>query len=190
MTDRLAVIKATQEPSTTRVTSASDPIVAETTENPLKFHHSEIIKFTTSYINTSDFVTEDYNYNNPDYFEIDSFTERFTEESTTFQPSVEPIEMFDFNISKIFENVTDFFESDYNSSQFMANSSFMIEPFMNYTNYTITDVQNAAKFPNEYFLENSDHQNDHFSNFMAQPHQNYIEVNNLNASTQLEIRRY
>lgn len=190
MTDRLSVIKASQSQEVFSLTSTIQNIAEKITDNPLKFSNNEIMKSTTSYINAStDFVTEDYNYNNPDYFEIDSFTQSSTVEPTV-QTSMEPFEFFEFNMSKILENVSDYFMDTDNSSQIMMNnnSSFILDPFMNFTNYTMSEVEMTTEVSSAQFLTKSD-PSVNFNNLMIQPNQNYIELNHLNASTQLEIRR-
>lgn len=173
--------------STTRAS-----LIEKITEIPLMFpstqksESSTIINFNASF----DSVTEDYNYNNPDYFEVDQLTESSSQAAQTTLGSTDYYE----NFTRLYENITDFWlENDTNiSSQLMENSTFIVSQFMNLTNLTLLDT-NAMNMTDSSIEDiYADYQYENmpsYSKMVATPIQNYIELNNLNASTQLEIRR-
>lgn len=131
---------------------------------------------------------EDYNYNNPDYFEVDTTT--VTESTITNENST-----FDFianNASEIYENITDFiFDIENNTiiqnitdyvanltSYIMDNSSQIM--FNNTTNYNFMKSESLIE------IESYSHQ---FSNL--QKDQLLVQDNyaNMNESTKLELRK-
>lgn len=191
MTDRLTQIKTTKSISKMFSSTTKANLVEKITEIPLLFSSTQVSE-STSFINFNasfDSVTEDYNYNNPDYFEVDA-TESSSQAAQTTLGSTDYYE----NFTRLYENVTDFWlESDKNiSSQIMENSTFIVSQFMNLTNLTLLDsnVMNMTDSSIEDIYADYQYENmPSYSKMVATPIQNYIELNNLNASTQLEIRR-
>ena len=198
MTEKLNVIKSSQLNKTSvapsMITESSNQLPTSTMRSITDDFFSritEILYQTPTEYSTE--PTENYDYSNLNYFE---YEEPDTQISTTLETSsIEPLFNFTealtdftdaFYIDNEFGNITGFFSnstgdlfvnSNFNMSNFINNSDYNVSSF-NSSDFNLTDVEPLAP----------GYQNLQYS-FLQHEHSSFINMDYLNASTKLELRK-
>lgn len=192
MTEKLNIIKQSVNTTvspllTTESTTKLPTSTIKTITDHIHSRMTEILFQTPTEYPTD--PTENYDYSNKNYFEDDELETKLP--TTVKASSVEPM----FNLTEVFSDLTDVFypENDFGNfttGDLLENSNFNMSNFVTdyYTSDYTSNISSSGFNLTDIEPLTSSYQNVQYS-FSQQEHSLFINMDLLNASTKLELRK-